>query len=204
MKGVAYFIRRKHYPLEKDALIRRKLAERVTLTFKDVPLKKLLRDLDKKLGFTIVIDRQSLADEGIDPETKITRTFRNIRLRTVLEEIVTPLNLTLFTDEGTLFITTAAVADERLFSAIIDISHLTESGVDADRITDMLQQETSGPWFDIDGIGGTLDINSAWGVAIVRQTEKVLSEIAVLLADTKSAFAEAAKHRPKTGHARND
>lgn len=74
------------------------------------------------------------------------------------------------------------------------------AGWHLDPLIDLVQNETSGPWFDLDGIGGTVSEHVPSMSLIVRQTRQTHDDIYSLLVDLRRARLAAQRVTPsRTG-----
>jgi hypothetical protein len=83
------------------------------------------------------------------------------------------------------------VASESPEIVLYDIRDIVQG--DTEKITeliDVIQSETSGPWVNLDAIGGNIS-TPLDGVLIVLQTEQVHHEISSLLADQRESLSQA-------------
>ena len=184
-KVKSILIARPGYPHEEDAAIFKRLAEPQDIEAKAAPLDKTLAQLAKEGRYRLWIDKESLADDGIDLKQQVTLKLSGTTLDTVLHKLLDPLLLTFVVEEGTLVITTAVKADEMMSTRVCLTGDIPEARSVSDLLT-AIQEETSGKWEDIDGDGGTL-----WMVVpewlVVRQTQACHRETAELLDDLRQA-----------------
>lgn len=203
LNGGAYFVRRRTYPHEKDALVRQRLARTVTLQFVEVPLEQALRKIAKCLDVPVLIDKQSLTDAGVSTTiTSVSGDFRNLTVRSVLRLLLRPDGLTFLVEEGLVRVTTKEKAEEFLETALYDVRDLIAAKVDGSTIRNVIMKETSGPWFDDEGVGGLLSVNEDFGVLVVRQTQKVHDEIARLLAGLRKTLFKPGRQPDKAAEAK--
>lgn len=133
-------------------------------------------------GVTIRVDQYSLDDEAINwNEVKITLAPGESR-RKLFVDALDQAHLSLVFFNCRFVITSLAKADEALSMMAYNVSRLPEAG-DFDWLAEFLYQNTSGQWEPVDGVGGTVTNCGIAGLLIVRQTEKVLEEIAEKLDD---------------------
>jgi len=143
-------------------------------------------------GVTIRVDQYSLDDEAINwNEVKITLAPGESR-RKLFVDALDQAHLSLVFFNGRFVITSLAKADEALSTMAYNVSHLPEAG-DFDWLAEFLYQNTSGQWEPVDGVGGTATNCGIAGLLIVRQTEKVLEEIAEKLDDLRHPLEIPAK-----------
>ena len=175
-------VRPARYAVEDDRRIHRTLESKVSLDFREIPLKSAAKEIALRTGATIVIDEKALQDIGFDGP--ISLDVDNVTWRSAIDLLLEPHGLTAIVHDGSLQITTIEEAESYLFTIVYDIRDLTERRFRGEKLVAVLQNETSGPWEDIDGHGGTAAV-PVHGVLLVRQSPDVHEEVAVLLADLR-------------------
>jgi type II secretory pathway component GspD/PulD (secretin) len=90
----------------KEAQIERKLSLPITLNFQDVPLYRVLQDLQAMSGVNIVPDTAALAAENISLEQQLSFNVDNISMRSALNLLLKKVNLTYVIKNEVLEITT--------------------------------------------------------------------------------------------------
>ena len=106
-------------------------------------------------------------------------------MRSALKLILEPLGLSYRIRHGIVWITTSAKHDEVMFPVVYDVSDLTattRNGIA--NLSTTIQNATSGPFHDVEGIGGQIN-DSVPGVFVIRQYESMHAEIEQLLADMR-------------------
>jgi hypothetical protein len=116
-------------------------------------------------------------------------------LSTVLQTLLASYHATWAMRDGVLWITAQEKADEILTTAVFDVRDLCRDEGESDALIDAIQNQTEGPWQDLDGIGGTMDVPKT-GVLVVRQTEPLLQSVLELLQNYRTALL-ASKPRPR-------
>ena len=74
-------------------------AQRVSLSYKNVSIEKVFRDIKKQTGYNILCDVQFLDMLG-----KVNLNFKEEKVETVLEEILSPKDLTYYIEHKTIVI----------------------------------------------------------------------------------------------------
>jgi hypothetical protein len=97
--------------------------------------------------------------------------------------------------DGVLWITAQEKAEEILTTAVFDVRDLCRDDSESDALIEAIQNQTEGPWQDLDGIGGTMDVPKT-GVLVVRQTEPLLQSVLELLQNYRAALL-VSKPRPR-------
>jgi hypothetical protein len=182
-------IRPPHYPVGEDANVKQALTKVISVKCKDVPLIAFLRDMAETIGSPVSIDEQNLTEEGVAIDEPLTVDLAKMPAGSLLKVVLEPLGLTGIVEDGQVRITTIIAADERIFTKIHDIRDLRAAKYAGTPLLDLLQQETSGPWGDVDGTGGSLD-EPLNGLLVVWQTEKIHNEVEAILADLRTQMAE--------------
>ena len=190
-------VRWPHYPHDEDAAIRRALAKQTSLKYPTTKLSAVFADLAKQSGATIVVDEQSLNDEGIMLDDTVTLDVKGVTLRSALLLVGEKLGLTFFVQDGYITVTSKAMADENLHAVVYGVRDIFENGIDETHLENVLQQETSGPWLDVDGSGGTLSIQFDLAVIVIRHTGRVHVQIRSLFQKLRSQQRKTAERRKK-------
>ncbi len=140
-----------------------------------------ITDALNESGLTVLIDEERLSESGIGRDEEVSGWIRNLPLRDNLELLlanVGGVELTYLHKNGVLWITTIEHAEEVLETVLYEVRHLGKN-LPAEDVRDVIQSSTSGPWFAIDGLGGTVDVIP--GGLVIRQTQKVHREIDQLI-----------------------
>jgi hypothetical protein len=184
-------IRPPHYAVEEDAIVHKALTNAISVKAKDVPLNAFMMDIEETLGIPVSVDEEALSDEGVAIEEPVSLELENVPAQSVLRLALEPFGLlTRIVEDGQIRVTTTIAADERLFTKLHDIRDLDQAAFAGPDLLELLEQETSGPWQDIDGSGGVVD-EPLNGLLVIRQTERVHNEVEAILADLRKKLAEA-------------
>lgn len=189
-------IRPSHYGTEEDKTVEKALSKVVNIKAKDQPLNRVLASLADAVAVPVSIYEQALNEEGVAIDEPINLEFQNLPARSVLHRVLDPLGLQAIVEDGQLFVSTIVETDERLTTKVHDIRNLDEAGYNGNAILDLLQQETSGPWVDLDGTGGTIE-TALPGLLIVRQTYKIHREMEAILANLRKTIPKPSGDSPK-------
>lgn len=178
--------------------LRQKLEQNVSVAFRDMPLLAAVEELARQVEADIRLDLQSLQDIGIRDRQPVSLTLADRKLSTILQVLLGGHGLTWLIRDGVLWITTRDHADEVMKTAIFDVRDLCRDGDESLALMDAIQNQTEGPWLDVDGVGGTMTDPKA-GVLIVRQTERQLESVLELLESYRTALlASKPRSRPET------
>ncbi len=159
----------------------------------DEPLNDVVTFLSLSAAIQIVIDTDVFQQEGIATDTPVTRKLSGLKLRSLLNLILTPLELAAIPGEEVLLVTTLQKAKERLLTRTYPVSDLCrvtgsgENAFDFRGLMALLEEETSGPWLNRGGEGGTMTEFYLTGSLSIRQSYRVHREILELLRNLRAA-----------------
>lgn len=185
--GVA--VRPNPYPVSADQRLAEALAAKVTVAFAGESLQSVAKHIAEQQKIRVRLMAASLAEEGIATDEPVTLNLQEIPLGSALKIMLEPLKLTYFVSEGTLWITSEVNAEETLTTVVYDVGDLISRGIDYESLIETIQQETGGPWMEIDGIGGTISESVACHAIAVRQQAKLHQEVTQLLADLRKTIS---------------
>ncbi len=182
---------------ETEAKIREALEKPITLDLKEVPLNEAVERIQKAAGGPILIHEQSLTEEGVAIDEPVSFQGKDIILKQALNRMLDPLGLTYDIENEAVVITTIIAAEDHVHDRHYEIADLLEWEA-AHRyepralsntlfktyrsdswLKEVIENDTSGPWVDVDGTGGELETYGS--VLAVRQTERVQNEIPPVL-----------------------
>ncbi len=170
------------------------MASRVSWHFVDVPLHDVIHELRQGLHINVRLDSAALAEEGIATDFPMTVHFDNVLLEVALQYSLQPLALTAFVDRNILVVTTVAKAQEYLVTRVYPVYDLVvfqtpdgERMEDYESLIRVLEEQTSGPWQEYAGEGGTVTELPNAGALVIRQSWKVHREVAGLLTALRKA-----------------
>lgn len=183
---------------ENENRLREALKKPVTISFDDVPLKEAIKRLEEKTGVPIWIDRDSLLEEGYrDDEPAVSLAAQEITVHQAFHQMLEPKGLDYIVEDEVIKILTIINSGERMEIQYFEVADLlkweeehryerralSSSYVSTHRphdwLCDLIEQETSGPWVDVDGTGGTVEVHGT--VLTVWQTQGVQNEIPAIL-----------------------
>jgi hypothetical protein len=160
--------------------------------FDDRPLVDVVASINEQTGADLQLDEQSLSDQGIDGDTGITVTLPELPLGVALDyilESVAGVRCTVIQEDARLLITTREIAADRLENVVYDLRDIIGDDPSAPpAFVDILYTQTSGPWFHVDGIGGTVVFPVPW-LAIIRQSAASQAQVRNLIADLRVTAA---------------
>lgn len=171
----------------QHGVLRQKLDENTSVTFKDVPLQAAVAQLAEQTGADIRLDMAELKSVGVREREPLTLTLNDRPLHTVIELLLAKLKLTWTLRDGTLWITSPEAAEANLLSALYDVRDLCRNETESDALADAVFGQTSGQWEQTDGLGGQITFPQP-GTMLVVQTEQMHGEILQLLAAYRQAL----------------
>jgi hypothetical protein len=174
---------RRGYPQEQEDAWRKALAERVTLQFRDVPLREVLVAIAAERHLPLYLDDSACQDEGIDIDARIAWSVENRPLREALVDLLQPRHLDGYLDEGRLVVTPLIGCRDAMETRLFDVSELA-AAKHPEQLLELLMEATSGAWELLDGIGGSVLLLTP-RVLIIRQTPHVQAEVTQFLEELR-------------------
>ena len=171
-------------------LIEQALGARGKWDYTDNPLEELMRDVSRRFGINVWIDKEALTSDGIATDTPVNLVLPDASLATGLNLILKPLLLTYVIEDEVLKITTQLRADEKMWTRVYPVLDLLDSfdgGHDYTTLMTAIQETTSGKWEQFDGEGGAMSPVPNAGSLAIRQTQRVHREIEGLLTALRKA-----------------
>lgn len=168
--------------------LREKLEQNVDVNFREQPLVRAVAQLAEKSGADIRIDSQSLREDGIRDREPVSLVLTERKLGTVLQVLLSNLGLTWVLRDGVMWIMTEVDAEDLMKTAIYDVRDLCRDDQESAALTEAIQHQTSGPWLDVEGTGGTITFAKS-GTMVVRHTERGLDEVLSLLETYRKALS---------------
>ncbi|GEM_PF-2533115 len=163
----------------------RVLSRKVSGDFRETPLKDVAAFLAKLTGVQVKLNETALTEEGIDPNEPVTIKIKDVTLRSALRRISEPLGLTHIIEDGVLKITTEIDAEEIMTTFAFNVRDFAAANYSMETLIEHIQQESSGPWFETDGTGGSIN-DTLPGFLIIQQTWKNQEEAAMLLDELRA------------------
>ena len=188
-----------------EAEILAALDKGIAISADKVPLKVLMQRLSRHFDIPIVINETALVDEGVEIDVPISIDVSRVSLQNALKLMLEPQQLRIVVETGVLKVTTAAEAVNERRIRIFNVSDLLSDPHDllaADRFIEVIQNSTGGepdgPWLDVDGEGGTMQLFQDRGsrLLVVRQTEAVFEEVEDFLHRLRETRKRPAIERP--------
>ena len=168
--------------------IREKLAQPLTVAFVETPFTDAMAFIAEHCELQVVFDEPELANENLDLAEPVSLSVGPVSAGSVLELLFTqfPVELTWVERDGVFQITTRLVADDVMSTRVYDVGDLVVTTDEQGRpasdfasLMEVLRTQTSGPWFDLDGVGGTMSEFETAGIdgLIIRQTRRQHQEV---------------------------
>lgn len=174
-------------PSENERRIESSLDKSLSLSFPHSPLSEVVATFAKQLSINVVLDNESLTEEGIATDTPVTLQLTQVTGRSALELLLRPLQLSAVIDNEVLLVTTASREKEKFVSHTYPVSDLIGPGEDYQSLIQLLETGTSGPWQASHGEGGTMTQLHTTGSLVVRQTRAVHRQVLNLLRQQREA-----------------
>ena len=168
--------------------LQRLLNTEIEVNFVETPLNDVATFLSERLNEEVVLDNESLTEEGFATDIPMTARGR-WPARTALRRLLEPLLLSFELRHGAIVITTQVRQRERLHSVIYDVADLLQAGLSINDLIRVFEESTSGPFLNRDGEGGVIT-EFPGGLLVIRQTADVQTEVAMLLHDLRQARRE--------------
>jgi hypothetical protein len=156
------------------------LRKPTTVEFSEAPLSHALSFLSELHATPILLDKRALDDEGLTVETPVKLTLRDRPLSKILDLLLADLGLTYVLRDGVIWVTTKASAEEQLSWVVYNISDLAPSEELQKQLSDAILRSTNSKWIEVDQEGGILFATDADGCLLVKQTDRVQTEIQAL------------------------
>ncbi|MCA9212405.1 MAG: DUF4974 domain-containing protein [Planctomycetales bacterium] len=167
--------------------IRSKLSENVTVSFDDMPLEEVIRDLAERSGIDIRLDSQSLREKRIRGREPVSLHLSDRSVKTVVSVIASELELRWVLRDGVLQVTTPEVAERVRKTAVYDVRDLCRNRSESDGLHDaIVSQAHPDSWDDVGG-DGTLSFPKP-GTMVVSTLEPIHDDVIALLTAYRTAL----------------
>ena len=156
------------------------LAKTVKADLAETPLEDALARLSDQLKIPVILDKQALADVGLEPSTPVSLSIQGLPADQLLNLLLKPRSLGYVFCGDTLRVTTQDEADYAMYIQMHDVADLlpptAADAIDADDLLDLLQASLpEAMWIDYDGEGGTAQVVNR--VLVVRQNHRTHVEL---------------------------
>ncbi|MBX3439221.1 MAG: hypothetical protein KF861_17150 [Planctomycetaceae bacterium] len=166
--------------IDATTILPPELAQKIDWEFRSLPLNQVLDEFSRRIEMPVMLDEVHLDEIGIGKKTRISDDLPNLPAYLLLDRLLMPHRLAWYIDDGIVIVTSVEAAEAHLTTQSHLVTDLRQAGYDMAGLIDVIQRATAGPWENIDGIGGS--ISPVGDVLVVRQTDRVLREVAALLA----------------------
>lgn len=181
------------YEIVADREILTALERKVTVEFKETPLKEVIAQFRRHLQINLRLDEAKLTDEGVQVEQPITFAFTDVAAASALSHLLKPLQLAWTIRGEALIITTTSEAVDLLETRVYPVRDL------------VTVRDSTGTWEDYqslinviiptivpdswDTVGGESTVTEfePSGVLVIRQTQSAHREITSLLDQLRKA-----------------
>ena len=168
-------------------VFRTQLQRNVSVDFDETSLIRAIEQIADQTGLDIRLDRSPSNKDRIREREPVSLTLADRKLETVLAALLADLKLDWMLKNGVMWVTTRGATAEHMKTVVYDVRDLCQNDNEATALISAIQEQTSGPWFNVDGIGGTIG-SARVGTLVVRQNEAQLREIRDLLSAYRSAL----------------
>jgi general secretion pathway protein D len=164
--------------------IARALLKPASVDFQEKPLEECLRHLQTEHEFTIWIDRAAMEESGLNLNQPVTLKLSGVRCISVLNLLLEPNQLEWLIQDEIVKVTTAAGAERRAEFQTYAVQDLIDAGHEPDQLVSAIQTCVC-PETWMDAGEGTGTISHSGGVLVVRQVQRVHSQIDALLEELR-------------------
>ncbi|MEX0704205.1 MAG: hypothetical protein WD069_19050 [Planctomycetales bacterium] len=155
------------------------LAASVTVNFTEASLREIGQWIQEQRKLPVLFDQRALTEEGVTLGEPVTDRLNDEPLYLLLNRLKS-LGLAWYVQEGILHVTTETAAADRMTTQPYTVGDLLDAGYEGTALIDTIETATEGPWSDVDGVGGGVQLLG--DVLFVRQTDYVQRRVAGLLA----------------------
>lgn len=100
------------------------VADNVTCNFENESLERVIKVLADQAHINVVLDRQGLEEEGLQPTQPISISLKNVSLLSTLKLVLSPLNLSLTVEGGVLVVTSEHRSKGELVAKVYAVADL--------------------------------------------------------------------------------
>ncbi len=161
---------------ESTQRIEATLKRQSEIAFSDTALTEVVTFLSDYHDIPILIDNEALTEEGIAPDTPITRTLTGTKLESALNLMLAPLQLEYVIKNEVLMVTTIARATSAKEVLVYDLSRIPNIGPKT--LSSIIMSVKPETWAEVGG-GGTLILGS--GFVAISQDQPTHRKIVTVL-----------------------
>ena len=174
------------------ARLQKTLRKEIDLRLVQTPLSDAIPLLRDRLGEEVYFEQSEATKQLNLGSLELTLAEGRYTAREALRQLLLPHNLAAVIDDGAIRITTTDQARLQHLTVIYDIADLLRTNEDIDALNASIRDNTTGPWMDTDGEGGTIS-SFLGGLLVIRQAERSHTEIALLLQELRQARKDTVK-----------
>lgn len=169
------------------------LERKVTVEFKETPLKEAIAQFRRQLQINVRLDESKLLDEGVQMEQPVACEFTNVAAVSALSHLLKPLQLAWTIRGEALIITTLTEANYLLETRVYPVRDLvavrddTGTWEDYQSLIDAMTSTIDPEGWDTVGGEATVSQFDPSGVLVIRQTQAEHREITLLLDQLRKA-----------------
>ncbi len=168
------------------------LRRELDLKLVDTPLDDVAKLLAEQTEMEVFVDRGALKVAKLADDLPLNLPDGRYVAQDALQQSLGRHHLTAVIDDGAIRITTAQAAGQVQHTVVYDVADLLRSEDDVQPLQTTVIESTNGPWQSQDGDGGTLtDFPS--GLFVIRHTDAIHTQIALLLHELRQANKDAPK-----------
>jgi len=171
-------------------LLRRSLAHRIAVNLTQMPLREALLSVARQGDLHLAFDENTISSEGLSAnlDQEVTLEHPELSIRAALDSLLQRAELDWVVLNETLTVTTKGFADGHLETAIYDVANLLAAGDDSGETVDAITSIVAPDSWDV--VGGPGSIRELGHLLLIRQSQRVHDEIALLLAKLGSIAAQ--------------
>ena len=172
------------------------LRRELKLRLSETPIDDVVKMLREQTEVDVFFDHAALKAAMVSEDISLNLPDGQYPAHKAMQLALEPHQLVAVLDDGAIRITTAALATKILQTVVYDVADLLRSEDDLGTLINTLQESTSGLWREVAGEGGTIT-HFPVGLFVIRQSDSVHSQIALLLHELRQAKKEVPKEAAK-------
>ena len=172
------------------------LRRELKLRLSETPLDDVVKMLREQTEVDVFVDHAALKAAKVSEDISLNLPDGQYPAHKAMQLALELHQLGAALDDGAIRITTATLATKFLQTVVYDVADLLRSEDDLGTLINTLQESTSGLWRDVAGEGGTIT-HFPVGLFVIRQSDSVHSQIALLLHELRQAKKDVPKEAAK-------
>jgi len=173
-----------------EARLEAKMNDPVATDFQDFPLKDALEYLDTLQGLKLKYDNEAIQGAGVRMNQPVTLNLKGFPLRAIFKLLLEPLQMEWIIRDGSIVVTTAAVAGKHPSAWMYDVGDLVAAGIPIDELAAVIPVVVAPELWA--GSGSLVPEETA---LVVRQIPAVRDELQRLLRDIRRQLSETGSQR---------